>query len=74
MPSATQLFEQITQGITGFIGSLGQAFNSVVSLFWTTGENAGPTFLGMLILLGIGAGLIYLAFRIIRGTIQRLRG
>lgn len=75
MPSATDLFAQITAGVTGFISSLGQAFESVVELFWvTSGDSTGPTFLGMLILLGIGAGLIYLAFRIIRGTIARLRG
>lgn len=74
MPSATEIFQQITAGVTGFVGSLGQAFTSVVALFWTTGENAGPTFLGLLMLLGIGAGLIYLAFRVIRSLIYRVRG
>lgn len=74
MPSATQLFEVIGQAISGFMTNLGSAFQNVTALFWTTGENAGPTFLGLLTLLGIGVGLCYLAFRLIRGAIQRLRG
>lgn len=74
MPSASELFEVIGSAISGFMSNLGTAFTSVTSLFWTTGENAGPTFLGLLVLLGIGVGLCYLAFRLIRGAIQRLRG
>lgn len=74
MPTASNLFEIIGQAISGFMANLGSAFQSVTALFWTTGENAGPTFLGLLTLLGIGVGLCYLAFRLIRGAVQRLRG
>lgn len=74
MPSVSDLFGYITQGVTSFVQSLGQAFTSVTALFWTTGENAGPTFVGMLMLVSIGAGLIYLAFNLIRGLVRRLRG
>lgn len=74
MPSVSDLFGYITQGVTSFVQSLGQAFTSVTALFWTTGENAGPTFVGMLMLVSIGAGLIYLAFSLIRGLVRRLRG
>ena len=47
MPSATDLFGYITQGVTGFISSLGQAFTSVVALFWDSTASA-PTFIGLL--------------------------
>lgn len=74
MPSIADMFEVITDALEAFASTLGSAFNSVTSLFWTTGENAGPTFLGMLSLVVLGAGLIYLAFNLIRGLIRRIRG
>lgn len=77
MPSATELFTIIGQAITGFMTNLGNAFSSVTQLFWTAGEGSSagsPTFLGLLTLLGIGVGLCYLAFRLIKGAVQRLRG
>lgn len=72
MPSISELFAQITQAITAFVGSLGQAFTSVTALFWTTGENAGPTFLGLLVLIGVGVGILYGAYRIIKGLMHRI--
>lgn len=72
MPTISDLFSQVTSAITAFIGSLGQAFNSVTALFWTTGENAGPTFLGVLVLIGVGVGLVYGAYRIIKGLMHRI--
>lgn len=77
MPTASELFTIIGSGITGFMANLGSAFNSVTALFWTAGEGSAagsPTFLGLLTLIGIGVGLCYLAFRLIRGAVQRLRG
>lgn len=74
MPSIADMFAVINQAIQSFATTLGQAFTSVTALFWTTGENAGPTFLGMLTLAVLGAGLIYLAFNLIRGLIRRIRG
>lgn len=77
MPTASELFSTIGSAISGFMGNLGNAFSSVTTLFWTAGEGSAsgqPTFLGLLVLLGIGVGVCYLAFRLIRGAIQRLRG
>lgn len=73
MPTASDIFAQITAGVTGFVGSLGQAFTSVVALFWDS-TNSAPTFIGLLMLLAIGAGLIYLAIRFVMGLVRRLRG
>lgn len=72
MPSISDLFAQVTSAITAFIGSLGQAFTEVGGLFWTTGTNAGPTFLGLLVLIGVGVGLVYGAYRIIKGLMHRI--
>lgn len=72
MPSISDIFSYVTQAITSFVGSLGQAFTSVTALFWTTGDNAGPTFLGVLILIGVGVGVVYGAYRIIKGLMHRV--
>lgn len=72
MPTISDIFSQVTSAISAFIGSLGQAFQSVTALFWTSGDNAGPTFLGVLILIGVGAGLVYMAYRVIKGLLHRV--
>lgn len=72
MPNISDLFAQVTSAITAFVSSLGQAFTAVTQLFWTTGENAGPTFLGLLVLIGVGVGLVYGAYRIIKGLMHRI--
>jgi len=71
MPSISEIFNEVTSVITNFIGSLGQAFNSVTALFWDSTAGAF-TFLGVLILIGVGAGLVYLAYRVIKGLMHRV--
>lgn len=72
MDYVTSIFETITDSVVAFMGSLGEAINGITNLFWTTGENAGPTFLGVLMLILAGIGLVYGCFRLIRGLIYRL--
>lgn len=72
MDYVTVIFETITDAVGSFVGTLGEAINGITNLFWTTGENAGPTFLGVLMLILAGIGLVYGAFRLIRGLIYRL--
>ena len=64
----TAIFGTITETITNFATSIGQAVSSVGNMFYTNGE---MTFLGTLLLLAVGVGLIYWAFRLIRGLIRR---
>ena len=61
------IFETIGQAVSGFANSLGTAATSVVSLFWTAGENGGGslTFLGTILLIALGAGLVYFVIRLI---------
>lgn len=72
MDYVTTIFETITDAVTNFVGTLGSAISGITELFWSTGENAGPTFLGVLMLILAGIGLVYGAFRLIRGLIYRL--
>lgn len=72
MDYVTAIFQTITSAVTSFVNTLGQAISGITNLFWTTGENAGPTFLGVLMLILAGIGIVYGAFRLIRGLIYRL--
>lgn len=69
MPTIQDIFTTVTQAVTSFVGSLGQAFNSVTALFYA---NGAWTFLGILILIAVGVGLIYLAYRVIKGLLHRV--
>lgn len=75
MPTVSDIFGVISEAISSFADTLGKAFSSVTSLFWTSTSDGGSfTFLGTLTLIALGAGLVYLAFNIIRGLLRRVRG
>lgn len=68
------IFSTITDAVEGMAGALSSAVTSVVSLFWTPGSGSDPgsfTFLGILTLVGLGAGLVYFGLRFI---IRAVRG
>jgi hypothetical protein len=66
------IFETVTQAISGFVGSLTSAVSSIAALFYTPGTDGAAgqmTFLGTLVLIGVGVGIVYWVFRLIRGLI-----
>lgn len=68
------IFETITQAISAFAGSLTSAVTSVAALFYTPGAEGAAgqmTFLGTLVLIGVGVGVVYWVFRLIRGLIAQ---
>lgn len=68
------IFSTITSAINSFAGSLQAAVTAVGALFYTpaTGNEAGSmTFLGTLVLIGVGVGVVYWVFRLIRGLIAQ---
>lgn len=69
MPSIADIFSEVTQAITAFVGSLGTAFTQVTSLFYADGA---WTFLGVLVLIGVGVGILYGVYRIIKGLLHRV--
>lgn len=75
MPQVSDIFGVINSVITAFGSTLSTAFNAVTALFWTpgSGSDAGSfTFLGILVLIGVGVGLIYLGYRVIKGLMHRV--
>ena len=72
MELITVMFEVVVSVITNFITALTSSLNGIVSLFYVS--DTGFTFLGILILIAVGVGLVYWAFRLIRGLIAQRRG
>lgn len=66
------IFEAVGEAITAFATCVASGVSSVVNMFYVpTGENAGLTVLGTLLLIAVGAGLVFWAFRLIKGLIKR---
>lgn len=70
MSIISDIFSAVGQAITGFSTALASSVTSVTSMFYTTGENGGLTFLGVLLCVAMGVGLVYWAFRVIRSLIR----
>lgn len=63
------IFQTITTTISEFTSCLTGAFSGIVAMFW---DGEALTALGTLGLVGVGIGIVYLAFRLIR-SLMRLR-
>lgn len=65
------IFTAIGGVITAFAGVIGNGFTALLEIFYTTsGTNTGLTPIGILSLIGVGMGLVYWAFRMVRGLIK----
>lgn len=69
MEIVTEIFEVIGGVVTQFANTLGSAITSITSMFYD--PTNGMTFLGVLLLIAAGVGLVYWGFRLIRGLIKR---
>ena len=65
----TEIFGTIGEVITGFMGNLSTAVNSVSSLIFDSTGNKLTTF-GVLLLLSAGVGVCYWLFKMIRGLVH----
>ena len=62
------LFQVISDTITAFIGALSSGISSVSQIVYdTSGTTPQVTFVGTLLLMAIGFGVVYWIFRLIRG-------
>lgn len=67
----TDFISVISEWITGMFGWISTGVGSVVELFYTTGENAGFTFIGYLALFGLAIGLVSFVIAFVRGFVQK---
>lgn len=63
-----ELWTIILQVITGFISALVGAFNGITTLFYA---DDSFTVIGQLLLIALGMGIVYFAFRFITNLIRR---
>ena len=63
--------------VENFGNVLGKVFNGVTSIFYTpgaSGEAGQLTFLGIILLISVGASLVYWAFKLITSLISKVGG
>ena len=62
--------------VESFGGVLGKVFNGVTSIFYTqAAEGQGQlTFLGIILLISVGASLVYWGFKLVTSLISRVGG
>lgn len=65
----TDLWSIISEVLTGFITALVSAFNGITAVFYDATK--GFTVIGQLLLIGLGMGIVYFAFKFIRNLIRR---
>lgn len=66
------IFGAVGDAISGFATCVGSAVTSVASMFITQNNSTYElTMLGTLLLIAVGAGLVFWAFRLIKGLIKR---
>lgn len=71
MDIINSIFEAVGRAITQFSTNLGSAITSVTSMFYTSGDGSGSlTFLGVLLCIALGVGLVLWAFRLIKSLIK----
>lgn len=69
MEIVTSIFEVVSAAINNFITALSSAIGSVTEIFYSS--ESGFTFVGVMLLIAVGIGIVYWAFRFIRGLVQR---
>lgn len=60
------IFQVIGDAISGFVNTLSTGLNGIASLVYDS-TNSQFTFVGILMLIGVAVGLVWLLFRMIRG-------
>ena len=63
--------------VENFGNVLGKVFNGITSIFYTAGASEGQgqlTFLGIILLISVGASLVYWGFKLITSLISKVGG
>lgn len=68
MSIVTQLWEVVSSVVSGMISALVSALSSLTVVFYET--ETGFTFIGVLLLMGIGVGLVYFVFRFVQNLVR----
>lgn len=67
------IMDTLTSIVTSFGGVLSKVFTSITSIFYDATANE-LTFLGIILLVGVGASLVYWGFKLIQGLLSKVGG
>lgn len=62
------IFDGIGSAVTSFTTTLGNALSGVVDIFYNSTDGLTPV--GSLLLISVGIGLVYFAYRVIRNLVK----
>ena len=71
------IMSTLSSVVESFGGVLGKVFAGITSIFYTAGADAGQgklTFLGIILLISVGASLVYWGFKLITSLISKVGG
>lgn len=68
MEIVTSIFQVVSAVINNFVTALSSAIGSITDIFYNDGSF---TFVGVMLLIAVGVGIVYWAFRLIRGLVRR---
>lgn len=71
------IMSTLSSVVESFGGVLGKVFNGITSIFYTPGASGAAgelTFLGVILLVGVGASLVYWGFKLIQSLISKVGG
>lgn len=75
MSIVSTIFEVITSAVSNFTSTLISAVSGITELFYVapsgTETSGHMTFLGVLLLIAAGVGIVYFCFRLIKGLVRR---
>lgn len=67
-------FTEIGTAITQFINAMKNVFTAIGEMIYVSGEGGGLTFLGTILAIAAGVGIVYWAFAMVRKLISRRAG
>lgn len=69
----SSIFNVISETIDSFFSVLSVGINSVIELFYKTSESGGNfTFLGTMLMIGLGVGLVWTLIKWISGLVKNV--
>ena len=68
------IMDTLSSIVESFGGVLGKVFTGITSIFYTAESGGQLTFLGIILLISVGASLVYWGFKLIQSLITKVGG
>ena len=68
------IMDTLSSIVESFGGVLGKVFTGITSIFYNADGGGQLTFLGIILLISVGASLVYWGFKLIQSLISKVGG